>query len=204
MRKLVFSSLHSLPHAGCRATRHLISTRFAWPNMHSDINRWTRQCLQCQKAKVNRHTNAPVLVFKPPDARFSTVQVGPLSPSQGYQYLLTCVDRLSRWPDAFPIKDTTTETVTRALMLRWISRLGVSSTIITDRGSQFESNLWSQLSLLLGVHRQRTTAYHPAANGMVERFHRQLKTALKCSSNPHLWMDYLPLVLPRDKDCSKR
>ena len=30
---------------------------------------------------------------------------------------------------------------------------------------------------------------------MVERFHRQLKTALKCSPNPHLWVDNLPLVL---------
>ena len=30
---------------------------------------------------------------------------------------------------------------------------------------------------------------------MVERFHRQLKTALKCSHNPHHWVDPLPLVL---------
>lgn len=51
------------------------------------------------------------------------------------------------------------------------------------------------MTQLLGIHRQRTTAYHPAANGMVERFHRQLKTALKCSHNPHLWTESLPLVL---------
>ena len=69
------------------------------------------------------------------------------------------------------------------------------STIVTDRGSQFESHLWSQLSQLLGIHRQRTTAYHPATNGLIERFHRQLKTALKCSHTPHLWVDSLPLVL---------
>ncbi len=29
---------------------------------------------------------------------------------------------------------------------------------------------------------------------MIERFHRQLKTAIKCSTN-HLWIDALPLVL---------
>ena len=45
------------------------------------------------------------------------------------------------------------------------------------------------------MNRQRTTAYHPAANGMVERFHRQLKAALKCHPQPTHWMDTLPMVL---------
>lgn len=79
-------------------------------------------------------------------------------------------------------------------MSGWVSRFGVPSTLITDRGRQFESTLFTQLRQLLGIHRQRTTAY-PAANGMVERFHRQLKTALKSYPQPHLWLDALPLIL---------
>ena len=56
LRKLVFSALHSLSHPGVRATRQLISTRFVWPSMNKDINQWTKTCLQCQQAKVSRHT----------------------------------------------------------------------------------------------------------------------------------------------------
>ena len=48
---------------------------------------------------------------------------------------------------------------------------------------------------LLGTKRSRTTAYHPQANGMVERFHRQLKAALKAQENPDAWMEMLPLIL---------
>ena len=128
-----------------------------------------------------------MLSFKPPDARFDVVHVdivGPLPPSQGYKYLLMCVDRFTRWPEACPLMDITAESVASAFVLGWIARFGVLSTVITDRGRQFELSLWSQLSQLFGVHKQHTTAYHPAANGMVELFHRQLKSAVKCYSTP--------------------
>ena len=164
LRKILFDSLHSLSHPGVRATRHLITTRYVWPKMNKEINQWTKACPQCQRAKVTRHTNAPILSFKPPDARFDVVHVdivGPLPPSQGYRYLLTCVDRFTRWPEAFPLMDITAESVARAFVLGWIARFGVPSTVITDRGRQFESNLWSQLNQLFGIHKQRTYSLPP-------------------------------------------
>ncbi|XP_068617345.1 uncharacterized protein [Battus philenor] len=46
---------------------------------------------------------------------------------------------------------------------------------------------------VLGTRRIRTTAYHPAANGMVERLHRQLKASLMCHENS--WLRALPLLV---------
>ena len=48
---------------------------------------------------------------------------------------------------------------------------------------------------LLGSKRIRTTAYHPRANGLIKRFHRQLKKSLKVQFQSTLWVDALPLVL---------
>ena len=197
-RRTVFDSLHGLSHPGIRATQKLITSRFVWPGINTDVRRWTRACIQCQRAKIQRHTTSPLSTFPKPDARFSVIHidlVGPLPPSKGYAYLLTCVDRFTRWPEAIPLTDITAESVAKAFISGWISRFGVPSNIITDRGRQFESQLWNSLTKLLGTKRSRTSAYHPQCNGMVERFHRHLKSALKTQPTPDAWMDTLPLIL---------
>ena len=142
LRRRVFDSLHRLSHPGIRSTQRLISARFVWPCMQRDIRQWTRACHTCQRTKTGRHTAAPLGTFPLPDARFQHIHmdlVGPLPPSAGFRYLLTCVDRFSRWPIAVPIADMQASTVVQAFIDQWIASFGVPATLTTDRGAQFES-----------------------------------------------------------------
>jgi cleavage and polyadenylation specificity factor subunit 1 len=47
---------------------------------------------------------------------------------------------------------------------------------------------------MCGIQLSRTTANHPAGNGLVERFHRTLKAAIMCYAEQQ-WTEALPLAL---------
>ena len=65
--------------------------------------------------------------------------------------------------------------------------------VFTDRGAQFESSLFVQLSSIIGFHRLKTTSYHPQSNGIIKRTHRVLKVSLMARKDD--WLASLPIVL---------
>lgn len=158
-----------------------------------------RSCIVCQCSKVQRNPVPPRRQFLQPDSRFNKRHldlVRPLPISLGQRYILTCIDIFTRWPEATPLPDITAASVAEVFIVTWVSRLGCPSEIVTDRGRLFESALFAELTRLLGTNCLRTTAYHPQSNGMVERFHRHLKSALAAHGSPFDWVRHLPLALP--------
>ena len=197
-QRTVFDAVHDLPHPSIRAMKQLVAVKFVWPCLRKQVGIWVKTCMRCQAAKVHRHTTAPVDQFVPSTPRFDHIHVdivGLLPPSQNYRYLLTVVDRFTRWPEAIPLVGAQTTTCAKALALHWIARFGVPAELTSDRGSQFTSELWATLSQLNGTRLHRTTAYHPQSNGIVERFHRHLKSAVMARLTGPDWIDELPWVL---------
>ncbi len=128
----------------------------------NDLNRcnctvglWARSRLQCQRSKVQNHVKSSVPSIPVPSRRFSHVHidiVGPLPSSLGYSYLLTMIDRTTRWPEAVPLASISTESCVRAFISSWVSRFGVPSTLTSDRGAQFTSSVWTGVCRVL-LHR---------------------------------------------------
>ncbi|KAJ0169229.1 hypothetical protein K1T71_015259 [Dendrolimus kikuchii] len=196
-RKQIFDTLHNLSHPGVKATVRLLSQRYVWPGIRKDCRQWAKHCQECQRSKVTRYTAASLAAFKTPSGRFQHIHcdiIGPLPISSGNKYCLTIVDRVTRWPEVLPLQDITAESCAAALTAGWIARFGCPERITTDRGRQFESQTFKELAALIGAAHHPTTSYHPAANGLVERLHRQLKAAIVCHTDSN-WTEVLPWVL---------
>ena len=208
LRKDIFSAVYGLSHPGANASICLMTDRYVWPRIKTDMRKWTKMCVKCQKAGVGRHTHAPLGTFPVSDERFKLILIDITSPLPSCEcqcYLLTRIDRFLRWFEALLACTTA-----RTFLAGWVARFGVSERVTTDRGRQFESKLFHKLSALLGIRNIHTTAYHPQANSAVERLHRSLKASLRAvlTSNAK-WLEHLPLILlglrtvvKRDMDCS--
>lgn len=207
-RRDVFNALHSLCHPGIKASVRLLNSRYYWETLKDDVRKWSAECGPCQKSKIGRHTKKPIKDLPYPTQRFTHVHmdiVGPLeNPDNnldsldnldGYKprYLLTIIDSFTRWLEAIPLADISASQVCQAFMLNWVSRFGPPLTLITDKGTQFCSELTARLNDALGINHIRTSAYNPRANGMVERSHRTLKAGLRARGGN--WLSQLPVVL---------
>jgi hypothetical protein len=148
---------------------------------------------------VTVHSQTAVEMIPVPVKKLSYVHVdivGPLpTAARGERYLLTVIDRTSRWPETIPMTKVTAERCADSFVEGWISRFGVPDVVTTDRGTQFTSSTWACLASKVSFQHVLTSAYHPQANGMVERLHRQVKDALRARACGTAWVENLPWVM---------
>ena len=196
LRRQAFRVIHGLSHPSGKGTLRTLKEKFVWPGLRKDTLRWARECQPCQRAKIHRHNRSEPRHIDVPDNRFSHVHLDliTLPVVDDYRYCLTAIDRFSRWPIAVPIKNMQADTVAAAFYNNWVTQFGTPLSITTDQGTQFEGNLFTSLARLIGANKIKTSPYHPQSNGILERWHRTLKTALMCS--PEIpWTRLLPTVL---------
>ena len=130
-----------MSHPGIRATQRLVCQPYVFSGMKRKIKDLVKTYVTCQRFKVNRDTVSPITSIPMPSTRFTKLQVDicNLFPSsQACSYLLVCIDPYTRWVEAYPMFDQSTESVITALN-EHIQTFGTFSLLHTDSGSQFTS-----------------------------------------------------------------
>ena len=159
-RKQIIKLYHQLAHSGQKDTVKKVSSSYYWPGLRKDVSNYVTRCQDCQAVKAFK-TIRPVRGNIPvPDQRFSHLQVdivGPLPPSEGHRYLLTILDRTSRWIEALPLIEATSESCATAFIRGWLKTFGLPRVVTSDNGNTFVAQLWKGLHKALGIE----VAYPP-------------------------------------------
>ena len=172
-------------------------SHFYWPSMGKDIESWCRACPKCQSCKISRHNRAKLVNFPKNQGRLQTLHLDLLSltPSDGHRYLLTIRDRGTGLICAAPLVDKSAKSVQEAFLHHYIGHYGVPLTVICDNGREFTAGLFRDFCECLGIKQKFVTAYHPQANGAIERVHRCIRTAFRVLPDPSQWFSELPLLI---------
>lgn len=71
LQKLITEHFHSLGHFGFLKTAN-ISIRYYWQGVRNEIRILCRNCFDCQRSKVGRHTKSALETLALPSNRFET------------------------------------------------------------------------------------------------------------------------------------
>ncbi|KAI4884140.1 hypothetical protein NFI96_009880, partial [Prochilodus magdalenae] len=166
-------------HPGETRTHQLLAGKYWWDSMNSDIHRFVTSCDTCSQCKTPRTLPAGKLMPLPiPSRPWSHIAVDfvtDLPESQGHTVILTVVDRFSRGVRFIPFASLPTAFQTAEALFHYVFRLfGIPEDIVSDRGSQFTSQVWSAFMERLGITVSLTSGYHPQSNGQCERMNQEL------------------------------
>jgi transposase InsO family protein len=135
--------------------------------------------------------------------------VGPINPPgkcTRSRYIITATEYLTRWAKARVVKDCNATTTSCFIFDDIITSFGCQKILMSDQGTHFINKTIEALTQEFEVHHQKSTPYHPQANGTIESFNKILETMLMkiCSVDRDDWVSTVPTVLWAYKTTCKK
>ena len=197
---IIVEAHEKLYHQGNSHTYCLIKRHCYWKGMNKDIRKYIANCILCrhEKAKVQQY---PLQMTEIPDRPFNKIAIDLVTECEtstsGNKHILTIIDHLTGWPEAFPIPDKSTDTIVTTFINKCLPVHMCPWYILSDNGMEFKNNLMNKVLQQLGIDRISSTPYQPQNNGKLKVFHKYLKPTLKklCEKDPMNWDKYLNQVL---------
>lgn len=149
--------------------------------MDRDIAVRVRACHLCALSKPAQNTKLGFLasdVASRPMEKLFIDFVGPFPRSKaGNTMLLVAVDAFSKFVWLIPLRKATASLTVQALHNHLFQHWGIPTTIVSDNGCQFTSNIFKRMCFSNGIQHVTTSPYYPQPSH-AERFNRNLRSAL--------------------------
>ena len=204
LRQEIMLACHDYPlggHLGIAKTMSKIQNKYWWPLLKNTVIEYIKTCGPCMRQKKRyNHKRAPTQLI-PESAIFEHVHADALGPlpltRKGNQWILIFTDRFSRCVEAVALPSIAGVHTGRAFYDEIITRHGFPRKMLTDRGTNFLEELFTELNKIMKIKKLTTTAYRPQCNGHIEQFNETLVTVLTMYFNKaqDRWDDYLTSIL---------
>ena len=151
--------------------------RFFWPTIHKNCFEFYKRCNMCQRTRNLSDKNQMPLynIFVCEILDVGGIDfMGPFPPSYGNQYILVCVDYLSKWVEAIPTK-TDVLIVVKHVMKNILNRYGMTKAIISNRGTHFCNKPLKGLLDQFHITHKILIAFRPQTNGQAESMNKEIK-----------------------------
>ena len=171
-----------LGHQGNTCTYCLIKCQYYWKGMNKDIHKYIANCVLChrEKAKVQ---NYPLQMMEIPNRPFDRIAIDLVTECEtstsGNKHILTIIDHLTGWPEAFPIPDKSANTIVSTFITKYLPVHMCPRYIFSDNGTEFKNSCMDQALKQLGIEQIFSPPYHPQSNGKLEVLHKYLRLTLK-------------------------
>ena len=112
--------------------------------------------------------------------------------TSGNKHILTIIDHLTGWLEAFPIPYKSVDTIVSTFINHYLPVHMCPRYILLHNGTEFKNQLMNQVLQQLGIDHIFSAPYHPQSNGKLEVFHKYLKPTLKklYEEDPANWEIY--------------
>ncbi|UYV64119.1 hypothetical protein LAZ67_2006616, partial [Cordylochernes scorpioides] len=188
-------------HLGVARTMYRIKSKYFWPSMLKDVSEFVKTCHLCQSRKGSNQLPSGLLQPIPPAnfpfERIGIDFVGPLpSTKNRKKWIIVLTDYYTRYAETRAVSEATVKEVSKFLVEDIFLRHGAPQYLISDRGSQFTSNLMKEVMKTCKIKHCFTTSYHPQTNGLTERLNRTLINMLSMYVNTDQknWDEILPFI----------
>eukprot|EP00731_Ephydatia_muelleri_P018713 Em0011g753a len=175
----VLSELHQ-NHPGMSRMKSLARSHVWWPNIDRDIEACVRACECCQAIKQSIPL-APMQPWTWPERPWQRVHVDFAGPFLGKMFFLL-MNAHSKWPEVYEMTSTTAQK-TVDILRHIFAAYGLPEQLVSDNGPQFVAKEFEDFMLKNGIRHIRSAPYHPATNGLVERFVQSFKRAMETGKN---------------------
>jgi transposase InsO family protein len=162
-------------HIGVVKMKQLARQHCWWPGIDNDITKLTQSCHVCATTAT-----LPPATFQPwpePANAWSRVHMDFAGPIWGSKWFIM-IDAKSKFPFVADMGNNTTASNLCRVLDQAIDWLGPPETLVSDNGPPFNSYEMQSFYTKYGIEHINTPPYHPASNGIAERFVRSFKEGM--------------------------